>query len=300
MIQIHLKKRIESINKEPSNPSEINNPSTMNDPYAPPLSSEQIRAAAKDKIVTYPEITRTDADPPISNQGYTNISFLLFKEPRKLKTGKPVYGFFKNRGNWATPDLARSEAAKIIREVDSKFQIRIGPVGRWLPIADEDRLCEDLLDVKTEDQDIQLRDQAVKEKEAEQRRIMREIKEREEECKKTDIYDDPTSLTYYSMRRVTEMKLTEELDNMRRKIENTLKIRNKVWKELRALEYDHKDYVNEWLERYNEERRKGGIPDFKPSERQFDDYEKTTLHNIVDESKEDIVVTVNVERVLRK
>jgi hypothetical protein len=238
-------------------------------PTYPPLSSDDLvgRAAVEGQIVSYPKIVRTMIDPPIPNQSIGCISYMLFDEPKKAKgSEKPVYGFMKLRGNWNNQQQATFESSKIIREVDSKYQIRLAPVGTWVPITEDQSCIKEKTDVRMNEEEHHLRDQAVKDKESEQRRIQRELHERTEELKSGDIYDDPTSLKYYSMRMVTELRLIEELDRQTRQIQNVKDNIEKVRNELAELEMTHPSYIEDWIECYNVERRKVGIPDFCPSE----------------------------------
>jgi len=237
-------------------------------PNYPALKSNDLvgRAAVEGQLVPYPKIVRTMTDPPVNNQSIGNISFILFNEPKKTKSGKPIYGFCKLRGNWNGEQQATFEASKIIREVDSKYPIKLAPVGGWVPITEDEDASKEKLDVRMKEEEIQLRDEAVKEKEAENRRIQREIQDRAEELKKGDIYDDPTSLTYYSMRMVTELRLIEERERQLKQLAGVEDNIRKVQEELAKLEVKHPSYKEDWIERYNEERRKSGIPDFCPSE----------------------------------
>lgn len=243
--------------------------------YPPLLYNDSVgKAAVEGQISHYPKVVRRLQDPPITNQVYSNISFMLYKEPRKLSNGKPVYGFVKSRGNWPDVDTSKQEAGKLIREVDSKFQIRIAPVGAWVPITEENAFVKDLEDVRMNEEEVHLRDSAIKQKMQEQRTLQNQLREREEELKSGDIYDDPSSLDFYSMKRVTEITLGEAIITQRRTLENTIANLEKVRTELKLLERLNPSYTEEWIDRYNVERRKGGIPDFIPSEKQFRDYEE--------------------------
>lgn len=237
------------------------------------LNDKETKLAVADLIASYPQVIRSMMDPPITNQVYGNISFMLFNEPKKLRTGKNVYGFVKVRGNWADEYLAKKKATDIVREHDSKYKIKICPVGHWMPITDEEAFVNEMLDVNTEGEDsVQLRDQAVKEKESEQRKVMREIREREEEAKKDDVYDDQESLTFYTMKRVTEMRLVENIEikmNEVKSLEGKLVDTRRI---LKKLDVSHLSYNDQWIERYNVERRKSGIPDFKPSDKLLEEY----------------------------
>lgn len=248
-------------------------------PNYPPLKCDDPagQAAVEGQIQFYPRVVRTMVDPPVMGQRLGLVSFVLFKESRKLSNGKPVYGYVKFRGAYADKSQAKFEASKIIREVDSRYPVRIAPMGAWVPITDEEAFTKEHVDVRMTEDEKHLRDEAVKEKEAEQRRISREIREREEEVKSGDIYDDPESLTYYSMRRVTEVRLLEYRDKYLQQIENITKSLRQVQKETKNLEVKYPDYKERWIDCYNEERRKAGIPDYVPSEEQMAEHENATL-----------------------
>jgi len=276
-----------SDNSTSSSASPVRQPEWLVPGY-PPLKAEDSvgQAAVEGQTWFYPQVVRTMVDPPIQGQRLGLLSFMLFKEPRKLRNGKPVYGYVKLRGNWSDESQSKFEASKIIREVDSKYVIRVAPTGAWVPITEEDAFVKEKLDVKMRKDEVALRDEAVKEKEAEQRRIQREIREREEELKRGDIYDDPTSLTYYSMRRVTELRLMEARDNQLRQIESIKKTLRKVQKETKRLERDHPEYEDQWVDCYNEERRKAGVPDYVPSEDQDREHAEAVFDNLEDSDAE--------------
>jgi len=247
-------------------------------PGYPELKGLVGEAAVNGQVVNYPAVARTRVDAPIMNQAISLVSFMLFKEPKKLRNGKLVYGYLKNRGNYPDEDSAINASHKIIREQDSKFKILLAPVGHFLPITEEDGFCKETIDVRTSDEEKHLQDLAMKEKMKEADRIKREIKEREDELKNDgDIYDDPTSLTYYSMRRVTEMKLCEEMARLKNQMDSVTSTHISVLKELKRLERDNPSYNGEWVDRYNEERRKSGIPDYIPAEAELRAYESYTF-----------------------
>ena len=259
----------------------------------PPLTGDTSKEAVRSQTIKYPKVVRQMDDPPIANQMYGNLSFMFFDDPKTLSTGKKVYGFCKVRGVWPTETTATEDSKRIIREVDSRFQIRIAPIGAWVPLTNENAFCKDLLDVSTKDDDMnQLRSEAIKQKEGEQRKIMRELKEREEDVCTEDLYDDKTTLKYYSMKRVTEMRLSEACEINRKKLVKTEYNQHKVRLELKQLELDKPQYKDEWVECYNQEREKSGIFAYVPGEDEFDEYEKTTAEEL-EQSLQDSTVKVN-------
>lgn len=254
-------------------------------PEYPPLADASQEEAVKIQIIRYPMVVRKMDDPSIPNQMFANVSFMFFEEPKTLSTGKKVYGFCKVRGVWPTETDATQDSKRIIREVDSRFQIRIAPVGAWVPLTNENAFCRDLLDVETENGKTEgLRNDAIKEKEKQQRQVMRELKEREESVQDEDIYDDKSALKYYAMKRVTEMKLSEAVQINRKKLEKVEASQQIVRLELKHIECKFPEHSSTWLECYNEERAKSGIHPYVPGDTEFEEYEKVTLNDLQAES----------------
>lgn len=254
-------------------------------PDYPPLKYDMVgKAAVEGQMYEYPKISRGATDPPIQGQSVGNVSFMLFKEPRTLRTGKKVYGFLNLRGNFSDVDACKRQSCKIIREHDSRHQIRIAPVGHWVPITEEEAVCKEMEDVRMSENEVHMRDAAQKEKLAETKRIQREIKERMEELQNDgDIYDDPESAKYYSMRRVTEMRLTEARTIKQKEMDGIEKNILKVRAELKNLDNKYSDYADRWLDIYNEERAKVSIPPFVPPDDQFEEYDNTTLEELTEQ-----------------
>jgi len=246
-------------------------------PDAPELTREELSAATS-QLISYPQVVRDARDPCINGQEFVNLSFMLFAEPRQLPHNKKAYGYVKVRGSKGTQDECLKDAKRIIKQVDSKNAIRIAPVGSWVPITDSDLFCQDMEDVRMNKEEVQLRDEAVKERDNHMRQVQREIREKEEELKAgKDIYDDPESLRYYSMRRVTDLKVEQEIKRMQKQIQGLQDTLVQVRTELKKLDKKYPEYNDQWIGCYNEERRKTSIPDYVPSETSLQDYEQWQL-----------------------
>lgn len=269
LFKVNLKKEI-SITKQMS--TEKKNSWLV--PNYPPLTDDVGQAAVNGQVFNYPKVVRTMVDPAITSQGLGLLSFMLFKEPKKFSSGKAVYGYVKLRGNYNDQASCEFEASKIIREIDSKFQVRFAPVGHWVPITDEEAFVKEKIDVKTSEEDHSFRDAAMREKEAEQRKIIREVKERKEELENDgDIYDHPESLKFYSMKRVTELRLMETRDAYMKNIDSIKEKLEITQKELYKLSLANPQYTDEWIDCYNEERKKAGVPNYVPSEEQMEEHD---------------------------
>jgi len=247
-------------------------------PEAAKLKGDVLKDAVAGQIAIYPQVVRSQLDPPIAGQAYGNLSFMLFEKPKVSKAGKPIYGFVKLRGNWMDPRTAQDKASKLVKQVDSKFPIKIVQVGSWVPITEDESFVKDMVDVKASDQQPQIRDEAIKKKEEEADDKMRQLREREDQLRKDgDITEDPESLRYYTMKRVTEAKVVEMIEMSEKKLIDMKSKLIVVRDGLCDLEKKHPEYAENWIECWNEERRKSGIPSFLPADKQFAGYEAHKL-----------------------
>lgn len=262
----------------------MNQPTFFN-PDFPHLTNDDIgQAAVNGQVISYPMVVKKMVDPTIvdgdSVQKFGNLSFMLFETP-KMFNGKPIYGYVKLRGHYSCEETARNKAYNLVREVDSKYQIRIAPVGVWVPISESDSVIKELYDVREKENEIHLRDQAIKEKEKEDNRKIAEIKEARERLEKDgDIYDDPESIRFYTMKRVTEMTLTEAYHAQVSKIKELEKKIGEQRIILKRIEVDYPNYPSEWIDCYNAERAKTSLSTFIPGETQFAEYEACTLEGL--------------------
>ena len=256
-------------------------------PGYPPLGYDDVgNAAIEGQSYEYPSVVRRNADPPISNQGFGNLSFMLLDNPRSFR-GKPIYGFVKIRGNHFDKESAIHDAHRIIKEVDSKYQVRTAPVGVWVPITENTSVVEEMIDVRESDEEHHIRDEAVRQREAEAKKIARELNDGDEKSKNSkDVYEQPDSLDFYTMKRVTENKLFEAVEVQRRKIKELEERLMETYILCKKLDVEHPSYKEQWVDNYNAERAKASIPAFVPIPVQVDAYDNLTLQQLVDDYPE--------------
>lgn len=267
-------------------------------PRYPSLDHDVVgTSAVQGQLVKYPKLARSLDDPPIPGQQFVNLSYMLLEEPVDPETKKPwsqlseedrkkskkVYGYVKFRGAWPTDESACRDAERLIKEVDSKFQVRVALAGQWIPITEDESKIRDKIDVMTAEEADKpaLRDAALKKKRAEDERIQRELREHEEELKReandtTPIEDLEKTLDGYVKKRVTSMKMLEMEEKYLYQLKALHYNMGRIAHELAVLERDHPDYAESWLDRYNIERRKYGAPDYVPSEKETDYHQRTT------------------------
>lgn len=250
-------------------------------PRYPKLKGDVGDAAENGQLVLYPQVVRQNTDPPIQGQRFAILSFMQFDEV-KVVNGVKVAGCVKVRGSWSDKSQAEYEASKLVKEVDSKFRMVIAPVGAWVPETDDPLfITGGVTDVEDPEQKVSLRGSVEKEKEAERRRIMKELRDNEDLAKSKDIYDDQESLDFYAMKRVTCFKLFEERERLETMVKDVKEKLDRTIDILRDLEVKYPEYKNEWIERYDRERIRAGIQPYKHSDEHEREYvEKIGLDKI--------------------
>lgn len=247
-------------------------------PDYPPLTGDVGKAAVNGQILYYPKVVRSQADEPIENQGRGLLSCMILKEPRQTKEGKRIVGFIKLRGNWADDNQATSRASKIVREQDSKYPVRVAHVGHWIPLVDDEAMAQKNINVNVDesaDEEAAKR-KAMEDEEEKRKRIVREMKEREEEIKNApDHNEDASSLNHYTMKMVVWLRLQETIALERKKLKDLESKLTGVRTTLGELDDKHPGYADQWVDNYNVERRKAGIPDHIPSQADMEEYART-------------------------
>lgn len=241
-------------------------------PDAPPLAigSEEGNAAVAAMTSKFPSIVRQQVDPELPNQSWALTTIQPFSSPKTFAVGKdgarrtkPIMGLLKVRGVAPTEEAARALASKLVREVDSRNPIKIHRVGQYVPYTDE-QLTTEIFEV---DEANALHSVAAKEKAETERRMMREIREAERELREEgDVYDDKSSLRYYTMKRVTHTSLLSEIARLQSEVRKYQRLANITTNDLRRIEVEenHPEYAREWVKCYNDERSKTSLPLYIP------------------------------------
>lgn len=274
---------------------QIEIPEWFNPDY-PPLRKDNVgQAAVNGQVVSYPKVVRDNVDPLPRGQDdhVVNFSFMMLDEPKPTRDGGKLYGMGIIRGHHNSHAAAVRDAERLTRTHDSRNQIMCVPQGSWFYLTSDPKAYSEVINVdvnKSQEDDEKLRE-AQRKRVEEQQRIAREIKEKEEAMRTAkDIRDDPESLDYYTMKRVTYLSLREERENLDRKVESLKTVTKKLMKELDTLDNNHPDYTELWVENYNKARVKVGIPPFVPSEKEEQDYIDTKNELAPDDSSSSEVV----------
>ena len=87
------------------------------------------KSEKKSKKTTSTTDDYLDEDPPIKGQKYVLLSFL---SPERVTESKPGVRGVKIRGVFATREEAEAKSKSLRDTVDSRFDIYVGEIGKWL------------------------------------------------------------------------------------------------------------------------------------------------------------------------
>jgi len=210
---------------------------------------------------------------------------MLFKEPKYVSgdSTEPVFGFFKVRGGFPSQRDADLAKLDILKNTDSKNIIHTTVTGCWNVLTNSQKFSQksESIDLDPDTDRREHNDMQKKARLEDEEKIRRELEENKQRLEKTpDLYDDQTNLKFYTLKRVTEMKLTETIETYRNKIAEMEEKRTSVFNEILNLDRKYTNYNEDWLDLYNEERAKVSIPKFLPSGTQFGDLEKYREQNL--------------------
>lgn len=228
------------------------------DPSHPPLTSEETAEASKKLIRKYPAVDRHKIDPQLTGQVISNVSFMLLKEP----TQDGVHGFIKIRGVWPDEERANVECENMIKNIDSTVPIHQLRVGYWHPLTNNEKYTSDQMDVQTRDCEMALRDRAAKQAALKNAQLRKELDERKEDLKNVEgSTDDPTSLNYYTMKKVSQNEIKGYYKQAFDKLEKFKKDLKESERIIKDMNKKYPKYQDMWLDNLNTQRVKAGLPE---------------------------------------
>ena len=165
----------------------------------PVLNDEDCERAYKECFVsslTDIAYERKYADPKIPGQTYSLHSFIPSKGAKPDKDG--IFGMLKIRGTFGTIEETNERAEELIRNHDSYHKIYHGYVGKPMPITIKSDFSAEVEEVDINQQISKIVREDVKEKRAQEKKQVQEIRERERNLKEaveqeaTDPYEKYT------------------------------------------------------------------------------------------------------------
>jgi hypothetical protein len=241
----------------------VTNPTSVSYQQAVTLSNDDVSNAMKELVVTeftkkFPRVEKFYADPSIPNQVFSLVSFVPSKGATPDEDG--VFGMVKVRGNYATEDEAMLKAEDLIRNVDSYHSIYTTYVGRPFPLASTKKYVRDTTEVDIKKKVVEETSKEVRKKRDEERKIMKEMEEREKELiadvekKEEDPYDLYTELM------VKKAQLTWTYSETRKKMDEMKNSIIKTRADIVKMKDENPAYHEQYMDRYMTARKKAGLP----------------------------------------
>jgi len=241
----------------------VANPRSVSYQQGVTLTKDEVSDAMKELVITefttkFPRVEKFYADPSIPNQVFSLVSFVPSKGATPDQDG--VFGMIKVRGNFASEDEAMLKAEDLIRNVDSYHSIYTTYVGRPFPLASTKKYVRDTTEVDMKKKVVEETSKEVRKKRDEERKIMKEMEEREKELiadvEKKD--EDPYDL--YTELMVKKAQLTWTYSETQKKMNEMKNSIIKTRADLVKMKEENPDYHEQYMDRYMTARKKAGLP----------------------------------------
>jgi hypothetical protein len=214
-----------------------------------------------DFVQKFPRVDKTYADPPVSLQTYGLISFVPAKGAVPNEQG--IYGFAKLRGNFATECEAVQRAEFLIRNVDSYHQIYHSYVGRPFPLTLSSKFSAETNEIDIRKETTKSMSSSVKEKKMEEKKVVDDMKEREEalisESKRDP--DDVDPFDSYITLKVKKAQLSWTYLEHQKKMAEIRTILRSTKTTLDEMDSEFPEYQNNYFDKYMQARKSAGFED---------------------------------------
>ena len=230
----------------------------------PVLNDEDCERAYKECFVsslTDIAYERKYADPKIPGQTYSLHSFIPSKGAKPDKDG--IFGMLKIRGTFGTIEETNERAEELIRNHDSYHKIYHGYVGKPMPITTKSDFSAEVEEVDINQQISKIVREDVKEKRAQEKKQVQEIRERERNLKEAVEQEATDPYEKYTCLRVKKAQVVWSYMEHRKKLNEMIDVFEQTLLEIKEKDDEDDDYAKRYLDRYLEAREKAGIPEDK-------------------------------------
>ncbi len=250
----------------------LTSPSDMDPekPYRPdsnanPLTVEETNEAFKelyvgDFITKFPKRERAYADPIYSNQVYCLHSFVPSHGAKPDKDG--VYGMIKFRGTFPNQEEATARTEYLIRNVDSYHTLYLGWAGRPFPATVDSKYSAEKSEVDIRKKTTEIISKDIKEKKAEEKRTVDDIKEREKnllDSAREEKEEEPAEV--YTTLRVKKAQLIWTYLETMKKVEQMKESIIQARKDIEEMNAKDPEFEKAFYDKYMEARRTSHLPD---------------------------------------
>lgn len=233
------------------------------------LEESEVEAAMKELdnreyVKKFLRVERRYADPVKPMQRIGLLSFV----PAKGATpnDKGIYGFAKIRGTFATDREASEEAENLIRNVDSYHQIYHTYVGRPFPLTTSSEYSGETREIDIRKSLAESVSANIKNKKNEERKIIKEIEEREENLLKESKETEADPLDQYITLKVKKAQITWTYLETKKKLQEMRNIIVKTRAELEKMDKESSEYSEKYFKKYTNARKDAGLDNAKHQE----------------------------------
>jgi hypothetical protein len=235
------------------------------DKNTPPLTGDELASAMEelsnvDYVSKFKKTDRNYADPPIHLQQFGLFSFIPAKGATPNKNG--IFGFAKQRGNYASEEEASERAELIIREVDSTHTIFHTYIGRPFPLTISDKYSAETSEVDIRRETTEAVSTTIKDKKAEDKRVMEEIKERERllmEDVSGERDKEELDLDEYITLNVKKAQLSWTYMEHLTKLKEVRNLILKARVEVKKTDVENPTFRDSFFDKYHAARTKAGV-----------------------------------------
>ena len=252
----------------------------------PVLNDEDCERAYKECFVsslTDIAYDRKYADPRIPGQTYSLHSFIPSKGAKPDKDG--IFGMLKIRGTFSTVEETNEKAEELIRNHDSYHKIYHGFVGKPMPITIKSDFSAEVEEVDINQQISKIVREDVKDKRAQEKKQVKDIRERERNLKEAVEQEASDPYEKYTCLRVKKAQVVWSYMEHRTKLNEMIDVFEKTLLEIKEMDDEDDDYAKRYLDRYLEAREKAGIPEDK-NDSSFMKYLNIDVIDLEDYAKE--------------
>jgi hypothetical protein len=238
------------------------------DQFEPPLTDVELQNAVSSLnnsslVDKFPKLDRVYADPAISLQNFSLFSFMPAKGATPNASG--LFGFAKIRGCFATELEANQRAEFLIRNVDSYNQIFHTYCGRPFPVTLDSKYSADINEVDLKKDMAKTVSENIKEKKADDQKIMQELKQKEEALLEDSKREEVDPYDEYITLKVKKAQLSWTYLEHIKKMNEIKEIIIKSRKKLEELDQQNSEFAKLYLAKYNKARENAGIDTSDPS-----------------------------------
>lgn len=210
----------------------------------------------KEGVNKFPRIEKNYMDPQISGQVICLHSFVPAKGATPDKDG--VYGMVKCRGVFPNEKEADERAEFLIRNVDSYHSVYHSFVGRPFPLSRNSRYVADVNEIDLKKKLEESIDKDVQDKRAEERKVMREIQDREKLLRQ-DVSQEIDPYDRYTELQVKRAQMSWTYTETVKKLDEYKRIILKAREDIATMDAENPDYREKYVDKYMKAREETGL-----------------------------------------